>query len=538
MNKAHDKPATAEQLIAVQARLKTSEDRFRKLFDNLGDEVHLWKVIRNDQGEIITWELVDVNPLAIKAWNKNRVDVIGKSTNEIFGFDATSQFLPTVKKLFENGQPLKWVEYFEPTNQYLSMTSIPFGDDYFISTGEDITQRIIAEKTLIASEQKYRNIAENFPGMVIRYKLKSDGSDELIYVSKGVMDLYEVPKEDAMMNNTLLWDKIYKDDLEPYIASVKKSAQSLSLWELEHRLQFDDGRVKWIYTSGVPVRQEDGSIIWDSYAIDITEIKKSKEELKLLNTDLEKRVEERTRELQETQSQLILSEKMASLGVLTSGIAHEINNPLNFILGGYTALQNYMNEKEVLSKSEISEYLDWIKTGAERAASIVKSLNLISSENKGIDELCNIKLIIDNCLSVVRHTFDSRIQVITDYDKMDLITLGNVGNLHQAFLNILTNATEAIEKSGKIVIRCSKVENSIVVQIEDSGSGIPLDMIDKVMDPFYTTKPPGKGSGLGLAISKSIINQHGGELKIESVQNQGTTVSIQLPVKELHGGVV
>lgn len=135
-------------------------------------------------------------------------------------------------------------EYFEPTDQYLSMTSIPMGD-YFISAGEDVTQQVKSEKVLIESELKYRNIAENFPGIVLRYKLKPDGSDQLLYISKGVNDLYEVPRDQAIANNTLLWERVHKDDIPTYVESVQRSARDLSLWEFEHRLQFPDGRINW-----------------------------------------------------------------------------------------------------------------------------------------------------------------------------------------------------------------------------------------------------------------------------------------------------
>jgi PAS domain S-box-containing protein len=656
-----------EQFIAVESQLKAVQELFNKLFENLGDEVHLWKLVRDSDGSIKTWELADVNPTAIKAWKKSRKDVIGKTANEIFEFDATRQFKDRLTQMIESGNPFKWVEYFEPTGQYLSMTSIPIGE-YFISTGEDITQRMKAEQELKVSEQKYRNIAENFPGIVLRYVLKPDGSDGLLYISKGVQDLYEVSKDDAVANNKLLWDRVHKDDVDAYLKSVKTSAQNLSMWELEHRLQFPDGRVKWVYTSGVPFKQDDGSIVWDTFGIDITESVQAKMALETLNNTLEKRVEERTQELvkmseelelyrlaaehsesgvwyfdlennqlqwddimynlygieknsfsgayeawesslhpedkerciselneaieginpfdtvfriinhvsgevryirgkgkiernddgkaiavygtnwdvtremklsfereealenlKETQAQLIQSEKMASIGVLTTGIAHEINNPLNFILGGYTTITNYINENEQLNKEELIEYLNWIKTGADRTASIVKSLNLFSLDSDRMDEQCDLNQIIENCLDVLEPAILPKIKVSKIFYSEECMVTGNVGNLHQVMLNILSNAIDAIQRNGEIGVSTASIDGHVEVIVTDNGCGIGQEHLDKIMDPFYTTKSPGRGTGMGLAITKSIISQHGGELRIESEQDMGTKVTIHLP---------
>lgn len=140
-------------LVKAKTKLQKSKNTYKNLFENLIDEVHLWKVIRDENGVIVSWKLVDANPAALKSWNKDREEIIGKGTNEIFNFDAETQFLPIVKKIFETGEAHSWEEYFEPTNQYLAMSSIPFGDS-FISTGRDITEKKNAELKLIEAKEK------------------------------------------------------------------------------------------------------------------------------------------------------------------------------------------------------------------------------------------------------------------------------------------------------------------------------------------------------------------------------------------------
>ena len=114
---------------------------------------------------------------------------------------------------------------------------------------------------------------------MLQYKLHPDRSDELLYISKNVEDIFEVSKEDAFANNKLLWDRIHEDDLDEYTKSIKTSSENLSLWEQEHRIRLPGDRIKWLYTRGVPIQQDDGSVIWDTIALDITEQKRVQEEL-------------------------------------------------------------------------------------------------------------------------------------------------------------------------------------------------------------------------------------------------------------------
>lgn len=664
----------SEEIDLLRLQLKEAKGIFNNLFINLADEVHLWKVVKDHKGKIKTWTLEDVNPAALLKWGKEKEDVIGKTTNEIFDFDATSKFMPVVKKIFKTNKPYKWVEYFEPTNEYLNMVSIPLGD-YFISTGEDISEIERAEQALRKSEVRYKNIAENFPGVILQYALHPDGTDELLYINKGVENLYEVSVKDALANNQILWDRVHPDDKAAYLKSIKKSAETLSKWDFENRLLFPDNRIKWISNTGIPTKQENGKVIWDSFAIDITKRIKNKEKLSQFNQQLEKEVSIRTKdilevskdleiyklaaehsesgvwyfdlklgmakwddtlykmyeveknknnnyvkvktwenrvhpedrdrvtkslanaierkqnwdslfrivlpsngavkhirakgkidldangetigafgtnwdvtremrlaeekedalkELKEAQAQLILSEKMASLGMLTSGIAHEINNPLNYILGSYKAIEKYIKKTDSLDKKELQKYLGWISVGAERITEIVKSINQISKTNDFKPEICNVENIVDDCILALQFRLRDHVKVKRNYHAKNTTILGNTGKLHQVMLNILNNAIDASPKKGKIIIETTSNETFIEVKIIDNGIGINKTNLLRVTDPFFTTKEQGEGTGLGLSIAKSIVEEHSGELSITSKVNNGTTVSIKLPNNSLN----
>jgi signal transduction histidine kinase len=234
--------------------------------------------------------------------------------------------------------------------------------------------------------------------------------------------------------------------------------------------------------------------------------------------------------LEDTQAQLIQAEKMAALGVLTAGVAHEINNPLNYILGGVTGLEKLLGE-EVNHNPKANLYIESIKTGVQRAGAIVTGLDQFSRNNATYDEDCNIHEIIENCLTILNGQLKNRVEVIRKFLPAKIITKGNISALHQVFTNIIINSNQAIENKGTITVSTEEKSNMVLIKIIDDGCGIKKEYLDKITDPFFTTHDPGKGTGLGLSMVYNIIQAHKGKITFESVINQGTTVLIQLPIK-------
>lgn len=240
--------------------------------------------------------------------------------------------------------------------------------------------------------------------------------------------------------------------------------------------------------------------------------------------------------LKETQSQLIQSEKMASLGVLTAGVAHEINNPLNYIQTGIYGLEN-MIEKGIMKSSmpeRQEKILNNMQLGIERTAKIVTSLNMFSQ--KGDAKIASIKIheIIDTSLVILSHELKGKCQVYKDYSKDQFNFEGNHESFHQVFVNLLMNAIQAIEGEGLISIITSliKEKNVLQIKISDDGVGISKENLKKILDPFFTTKAPGKGTGLGLSIVYKIIEEHKGSIQFLSEPQKGTDVIIELPINK------
>ena len=265
-------------------------------------------------------------------------------------------------------------------------------------------------------------------------------------------------------------------------------------------------------------------------------------------------LEEAHEKLKSTQAQLIQSEKMASLGELTAGIAHEIQNPLNFVnnfsevntelideLKSELATGNMQSANEIAD--DIKENSEKINHHGKRADAIVKGMLQHSRSSSGQKEPTDINALCDEYLRLAYHglraknkSFNATMK--TDFDE----TIGNINIIPQdmgrVILNLITNAFYAVMEKKKeqpeayepsVNVSTKKVKDRIEIRVADNGKGIPQNIIDKIFQPFFTTKPTGQGTGLGLSLSYDIVKAHGGELKVETKENEGSVFIIQLP---------
>lgn len=283
-------------------------------------------------------------------------------------------------------------------------------------------------------------------------------------------------------------------------------------------------------------------------------------------------LEQILQELRRTQAQLIQTEKLSSLGQMLAGIAHEINNPVNFIFGNLTYIENYVGdlmrlvhayqERYPEPQDEIQTLLEEIdyefltqdlekilnstRLGIERIIQIILSLRNFSRQDQAEMRLSNIHEGIDSTLLILGHRIKQGIEIIKQYGELPPIEC-YPAQLNQVFMNILNNAIDALEENSTLsnpqdsaTTGCGKQiyiqtqrqdENRVEVRIRDTGAGIPADILDQLFTPFFTTKPVGKGTGLGLSICQQIIKNHQGSLQVVSQPGQGTEFIIQLLIE-------
>lgn len=263
----------------------------------------------------------------------------------------------------------------------------------------------------------------------------------------------------------------------------------------------------------------------------LSDVKVKNDELQVSRKELLDHKENLEKLVQEKTMKLVGAEKLASLGMLTAGIAHEMNNPLNYISGAYEQLKMQVSKQPPERQQELSELLGILGTGVQRVTTIVRGLNQFSRTNDSLDEACDIHLILDNCLMMVNSQVKFRVEIHRDYDPSALIVHGNSGKLHQVFLNILSNAAQAIPDKGVISVHTSVRNNThAVISVQDTGTGILPENLNRITDPFFTTKPPGQGTGLGLYITQSILNEHNGAITFKPAPDKGTIAEVMLPL--------
>ena len=424
---------------------------------------------------------------------------------------------------------------------------------------------------LRVSETRFQKLADNVPGLIYQIRIKADGSASMPYVSSGCQTLYEVAAEDMMTGKYSLRDFEHPDDRIEVFQAVIESAQNLTPFRHEWRIITPNGNWKWVKAASQPERWEDGEIVWDGMLIDITDRKRAEAAVLQKSQELEQALAE----LQNAQLQMVQNEKMASLGNLVAGVAHEINNPMGFLNGSINNAKDYVQyllghlglyqehyplpvapiqenaediELEFLTE-DLPKLLNSMQGATDRIKGISTSLRIFSRADTDRKVSANLHEGIDSTLLILKYRLKANenrpaIAAIQDYGKLPPIECFP-GQLNQVFMNILANAIDMFDEMAKtrsfdeltanpqkITIRTEAIANQVLVRIEDNGKGMSEALQAKIFDHLFTTKGVGKGTGLGLTIARQIVvEKHGGAIEVASTLGQGTAFTIHLPVK-------
>lgn len=404
--------------------------------------------------------------------------------------------------------------------------------EFVIATGIDITERKKAQLALVDSEERFRNLVENANDII--YSLTPEGV--FIYVSPNWTNI--LGHDVSEVEGKLFAPFVHPDDLKECFTFLNKTMESGEKQSgIEYRVKHKDGTWRWHTTSASPFKDKEGNILYFiGIAHDITERRKTLDDL-----------EEAYRNLRQTQAQLVQSEKMASLGMLVAGIAHEINTPVGAINSMHNTLVRAVDKLKQLVNQEyfdasqnkdklttafklIEDANKVIVSGTDRVMNIVRRLRSFARLDEAELKESDIHEGLEDTLTLAHHELKHSITVEKNYGQIPPISCFP-GRLNQVFLNILINAKQAIKKEkGKIKITTYQKDNKVYIEFKDNGVGIPKDRLKKIFDPGYTTKGVGVGTGLGLSICYQIMQDHRGEILVESEVGKGSKFTVVFPI--------
>lgn len=409
-------------------------------------------------------------------------------------------------------------------------------------------QRGIMDKMLV-SQERFRNIAD----ITNEWIWEVDVNGTLTYSSHAVRNILGYDPGE-LIGEKSVYEFCFPEDRERVRQTIKDYIAGgqfyvAETWRWQHR----QGREVILEIKGLIMRDEKGKAVsCQGVARDITEIGKKERMIKDKSQALEsanrhlaanetalremiKEMAETNRQLQQTQDQLIQTEKMATVGVLASGVAHEIKNPLAIILQGIERTEKILAK---FTDTGLS-YTTMVKDAAIRANKVVNALLQFSRSSRLELKTLDLRQVIDAAVLLIENRAKmANIKIRCNYAPGDLFVSGDNILLEQVFFDLLMNAIDAMPNGGEIVIvthanlslNKKGRDKEIVVEMKDTGCGIAPENIPKAFDPFFTTKEPGKGTGLGLSTAYLILERHNGSIGLESQVGVGTTVVITLPV--------
>lgn len=471
--------------------LTLSEDKYKGLFENSNDGIIILKAP--------SLEILDINREVVNSLGYSKEELIGKEIFILFKPENRGKVEDYFTVVGEKGVSREDELSLRKKDGSLlevdlSTNRIDLGEGSFYQMiFHDLTQQRKLEKKIRESK---RNLEAIFDGILDQLSIQSP-EYTILRVNKAVIKHYSTTYE-ALIGKKC-YEAYYQRDIPcekcPLTITLETKQPSSSILKLS-----DSESTYQIHS--YPILDEKGNLIsMIEYVKDITE-------------------------QQRLQDQLIQSEKLAGIGILASGIAHEINNPLSGIIG----MAELALEEDTLKSKD---YLNEILTCGKRISEIVNGLRSYSRTAKK-EEFTEVDIneILENSLRMVQLANKStQVEVVKQFQTLQRIE-ANPGEIQQVFTNLITNAFQAINgKRGRVTLTTRSLKDSVEVKVSDDGVGIPQKFLNKIFDPFFTTKKVGEGTGLGLNIVYRLVTKYGGAIEVNSKEGLGTTFSIQFPIR-------
>lgn len=509
-------------------QLRESEEKYRKMIELANDAIF---AIDPESGKI-----VEANPKAEEMTGRDRQGLMGMFVWDLHPTDERERAKNLFNNVVKSGKGCcDEMQFVKPDGSRLIVdigaARISFGGKLLIQRiCRDVTVQRRLEQENRSLRKYYEYILNKMP-VGLGVKANIDTEPKVEFENSKLIEMFHSRGEDESHSH---WHMV--DD--QLVSSDRMSMNESGAVSVER--ETSDGRI-FQFTSSY-YREASGS--WHELQVvqDITRRRRLEDDLQTANLELEAKVEERTRELRDKQTQLVQSEKMAALGNLVAGIAHEINTPLGALKSNIDLfarsvrrLQEHCGGDSSDSEAftELVERMAKLnvinETATERIVNIVTSLRRFARLDMAEMDRVDLHEGLDSTLTLIHHELKDCIEIIRDYGSIPKVDC-YPNQLNQVFMNLLVNAAHAIEGKGKITVKTYSKENQVVVEIIDTGRGIPKENIGRIFDPGFTTKGSGVGTGLGLSIVHQIIESHRGTIEVESEVGKGTTFRIRLPL--------
>jgi len=505
--------------------LRKSENKSRTLLENLPH-----KIFFKDKNSVF----ISCNENFARDLKIKSDEITGKTDYDFHPKKLAEKYRADDKEIMESGKTEEIEEEYLLDGQkvFVHTVKTPVKDENGNVVGvlgifRDITERKRMEEELKSSEERLRILFEYAPDTIFVYDLKGN----VIDVNKGVERLIDYRREEIIGKNFAGLKLLPPSQIPKVTASLTRAVQGQAREPTELTLIRKDGGQVEVEIMSYIVEIKDQQVIL-GIARDITERKRMEEKLREYAENLEKLVEERTRELKEAQERLLRVERLAAIGETAAMVGHDLRNPLQVILNTlYLARQKLgslnIKEREALENQGFFPLYKRIGGQVEYMNKIVSDLQDYARPLKPKLVETSLRQLIDGTLSSVKVPENVKVSEAVEEDFPKLMVDPEL--MKRAFINLVTNALQAMPSGGRLAIGASRTEETASISVEDTGVGIPEENLPMLFQPLFTTKP--KGQGFGLPVSKRIVEAHGGAITVESQVGRGSTFMVHIPLE-------
>jgi PAS domain S-box-containing protein len=541
--------------LSLEEQISRAGHEWQETFDAISDSIALINV---DQ------QILRCNRATCRILDRGFADIINQPCWKLFHGSATAiddcpmerakHSLHSETSIVQDND--RWLEV--TVDPQLSETGELVGAVHIV---RDVTERKLLEQSLLQEKALYKDLVDTQPAGIYRLRVSAPATCDSVSWREKVSSRFsvdmvtdrfcEILGADAQSlkdNPDIVTDMVHPEDRAEFITQNVQALTGLKPFKWEGRIGNEHNAI-WIRFESVPRKLDNGDVLWTGVVTDITESKQAEKTLR------------------EMQAQMMQNDKLATIGQLAAGVAHEINNPMGFVGSNMTTLAKYIEkyncyiellegEIRAFSSGVLSERiqdlrqslkLDYVmrdisvlveesNEGIDRIKRIVQDLRTFSRADSSAIGSADLNRCMDSTINIVINEIKYVAELHREYGDLPKVRC-NAQQINQVFMNLLINAAHAIqakgEEVGAIVIRTWYDQDNAFVSVSDNGCGIVPENNSKIFDAFFTTKDVGKGTGLGLSISAGIIRKHGGEITLTSTVGVGSTFTIRLPLKPL-----